>query len=303
MGFAFFAPRRIVLVAVVSCLVVTSSISQADEPLRWKFTAGEKLDYQMTQDMNMDMDAGPAGKLATNAGQTMSITWIVKSIDEKGDALIEQTIDRIHMNMTAPGGQGFDYDTDSEEPAVGMAAMIAPTLEAMTAGKFTFTMSPRGEVRDLTMTDELLAAIRSGPGGEKGAIEQFKAMVSQVALVLPENPPKLGDEWTIRIAASNPAGGNQTVDYTFKYEGTREVDGTNYAVIKPTMKLELANNPMMEMKMKEQQTQGEVLFNLEQGRLHSNSIHQDIALDVVVSGQELPGTIDQKSEIKLMPRK
>ena len=65
-------------------------------------------------------------------------------------------------------------------------------------------------------------------------------------------------------------GGNQTADYTFKYEGTREVDGTTFAVIKPTMKLELANNPMMEIKMKEQKTQGEVLFNLEQGRLHSN---------------------------------
>jgi len=59
----------------------------------------------------------------------------------------------------------------------------------------------------------------------------------------------------------------------------------------------------MEMKMKEQQTQGEVLFNLAQGRLHSNSINQDITLDVVVSGQAMPGTIDQKSEIKLMPRK
>ena len=52
----------------------------------------------------------------------------------KGDAVIEQKIDRIRMKMTAPGGQGFDYDTDSEEPAVGMAAMVAPAMEAMTAG-------------------------------------------------------------------------------------------------------------------------------------------------------------------------
>ena len=108
MRFPFVAPRRIVLGAVVGCLVVTSSTSLADEPLRWKFTAGEKLDYQMTQDMNMSINAGPSGELVTTAGQTMSITWNVKGVDEKGVALIEQTIDRIQIKMTAPRGQGFD---------------------------------------------------------------------------------------------------------------------------------------------------------------------------------------------------
>lgn len=204
MRFTFVALRRIVLVAVVSCLVVTSSISQADEPLRWKFTAGEKLEYQMTQDMKMNVDAGPAGKMAFTAAQTLNISWDVKSVNEKGDAVIEQKIDRIYKKMTAPGGEGFEYDTDSEEPAVGVAAMIAPTMEAMTAGQFDFTMSPRGDVYDAKISDELLAAIKNGPGGEDGAVEQFKSIVSQIAFVLPENLPKPGEVWASKIAVADP---------------------------------------------------------------------------------------------------
>ena len=74
-------------------------------------------------------------------------------------------------------------------------------------------------------------------------------------------PPKPGETWTTKIAVNNPAGGNQTVETTYTFDGTREVDGTTYAVIKPTMKMDLASNPMMEMKMKEQKTDGEVLFD------------------------------------------
>lgn len=303
MRIASLAPRRVVLIAAVFCWTFLPELSLADEPLRWKFTAGEKLDYQVTQDMNMNVDAGPAGKMAFTAAQTLNMTWNVKSVNEKGDAVIEQQIDRIYKKMTAPGGEGFEYDTDSEEPAVGVAAMIAPTMEAMTAGQFDFTMSPRGEVHDATISDELLAALKNGPGGEDGAVEQFKSIVSQVVFVLPENPPKLGEVWATKIAVADPSGGNQTVETTYKYDGTRDVDGTTYAVIKPSMKMELGKNPLMEMKVKDQKTDGEVLFDLKSGRLRSTSINQDMTVDVVVSGQAMPGTIDQKSEIKLVPRK
>ena len=96
------------------------------------------------------------------------------------------------MKMTAPGGQGFDYDSDSEEPAVGMAAMIAPTFEAMTAGEFDVhdDAARRSQRRE--------ASRRAADGDQErsrrrkrreSAVEQFKSMVSQVAFVLPENPP------------------------------------------------------------------------------------------------------------------
>lgn len=291
--------------AALSLCVLTTAVSQADEPLRWKFKAGDKFNYNMKQDMNMNMDAGPAGKLATTAQQNMDMNWAIQSVNPDGGAVIKQTIDRIRVKMTAPGGQGFDYDSDNEGPAVGMAAMVAPTFKAMTAGSFEFTMSPRGEVTDVKVSPELLEAIKNAPGNQGGtdekAAEQFKQMVSQVAFVLPEKAPAKGETWTTKIALNNPAAGNQTVETTYTFDGTREVDGITYAVIKPAMTMNLAGNPQMEMKMKEQKTNGEVLFNIEAGRLQSMSIDQDIILDIIAGGQTIPGTIDQKIDVTVTP--
>lgn len=278
--------RCLVVLAAFACWASLSSVSHAEEPLRWNFKVGEQLDYQMTQQMNM--------------------TWDVKGVNDKGDAVIEQAIKRIQMKMEAPGGQGFEYDSAAEGPAVGMAAMIAPMFEAMTAGAFEVTMTPRGEVSEVRVPPEMAKAIANGPGGaaggEKAAIEQFKAMVTQGAFVLPENPPTPGQEWTTKVDVKNPAGGSQAVETTYKYEGTRDIDGTTYAVIRPSLKMELAGNPMMQMKVKEQKTNGEVLFNQEAGRLHSMSIDQDLTMDISVGGQTMPGTIKQKVEVTVTPK-
>jgi hypothetical protein len=304
MRFAQIVSRPVLLLTVVGCLVLGAASARADELLRWKFNTGEAFETQMKQDMNMSINAGAAGQMATTANQTMNMTWTVKSVDEKGVATIEQKIDRIQMKMTAPGGQGFDYDTQSEEPATGVAAMVAPTMEAMTSGQFTFNITPRGEISDVKISDELLAAVKNGPGGETGAVEQFKSMVAQIALVLPEKAPKMGETWTTKIAVANAAGGgNQSVETTYTYDGTRDADGTTYAVIKPSMKMELAQNPMMEMKMKEQKTDGEVLFDLKAGELHSVSMNQNIVMDMVAQGMTMPGTIDQNIAVTMTPAK
>jgi hypothetical protein len=63
----------------------------------------------------------------------------------------------------------------------------------------------------------------------------------------------------------------------------------------------MAKNPMMEMKMKEQKTDGEVLFDLKAGRLHSMSVNLNITMDMVAQGMTMPGTIDQKIEVKVTP--
>lgn len=301
MRLASVAPCASLVLTLVALSVPASLCRAADEPIRWKFTAGEVLDFELNQDMIMNIQAGPAQQMSTTAQQSMNMHWNIKSVDGEGNALIEQRFDRIQLKMTVPGGQGLVYDTDSEEPATGMAAMIAPTMEAMTAGSFTFKMTPRGEVSDVQFSEELKNAVKNGPGGEAGGIEQFKSMVSQVAFTLPENAPKPGDTWKTTIAVNNPAGGSQSVETTYTFDGTREADGTTFAVIKPSMNMQLAKNAMMEMKMKEQKTDGEVLFDLQAGRLHSMSVNLNITMDMVAQGATMPGTIDQKIEVKVTP--
>lgn len=295
--------RRALFLLAVLIAATWVGRAQAEEPLRWKFAAGQGFDYQMKQDMTMNMNAGPAGQMATSTDQNMSMTWNIKSVDDKGSAVVEQKVERIQMKMSMPGGQGFDYDSSSEQPATGMAAMVAPMFKAMTAGTMTFTMSPRGEISDVKLSDELAEAIKNGPGGGAGGVDQFKAMASQAALTLPENPPKQGDTWTNKVDVAGPAGGKQTVETTYTYDGTRDVDGATFAVIKPSMKLDLGNNPAMQVTAKDQKTEGEILFDVAAGQLHSMSLQLDITLEMSAAGQTMPGSLKQNIDVTLTPKK
>jgi hypothetical protein len=276
------------------------------ETLRWKFKVGEKLTCSISQDMNMNIDAGQTGDLTRVVHQSMDMTWNVEGVNDEGDAVITQSIDRVRMKVDAPGGQGFEYDSDAEEPAAGMAALISPMFEAMTAGEYEVTMTPRGEVRSIHIPEEVAKEIEHGPGGEtaggEDAVERFKSMVAQGALVLPAEPVEPGQKWSSKIAVNNPVAGNQTVETTYTFEGTRDIDGETYAVIRPSLVMNLAGNPIMQLTVKDQTTNGEVLFNVDAGRLHSMSIDQDMKLEIGVAGQSMPGTVHQKVEVQVTPK-
>ena len=126
----------------------------------------------------------------TTMRQEMNMTWDVQGVDEKTRrSRHRQKFDRVKMKMTTPVG-GFEYDSKSETAPTGLGAMIAPMYKAMTQGEFEITMTARGEVKDVKIPEEVLAALKNSPGaaamGDIASAEGFKKMISQGALVLPE---------------------------------------------------------------------------------------------------------------------
>ncbi|HEX3601627.1 MAG TPA: DUF6263 family protein [Lacipirellulaceae bacterium] len=298
---------------VISSIAAASNMARADEPLRWKFEVGEKLDYNMVQEMNMSAAGGPVGPMNTTMRQEMDMTWDVQGVDKKtGEAVIKQKFDRVKMKMQTPVG-GFEYDSKSEAAPTGLAAMIAPMYKAMTNGEFEITMTARGEVKDVKIPEDVVAALKSSPGaaamGDIASAEGFKKMISQGALVLPEAAPKKGDTWTTKVEMNNPAAGKQTVETTYRYEGTKDIDGTTYAVIKPQLKMDFekpaatAGQPAQQLSMKiaDQSSDGEVLFNIAKGRLSSTNLQQKVSIDATVNGQSMQQKIDQKIDVKVTP--
>jgi hypothetical protein len=283
----------------------------AEEQLRWKFNVGEKLDYTMVQEMNMAASGaalGAAGQ-TTNMRQEMDMTWDVQGVNNEGEAVIKQKFDRVKMKMTGPNG-GFEYDSKSEAAPTGLGALIAPMYKAMTQSEFEITMTARGEVKDVKVPEEVLTALKSSPGaaqmGDIATAEGFKKMISQGALVLPQDPPKEGDTWQTKVEMSNPAVGKQTVETTYRYEGTKDTEGTKYAVIKPDLKMnfdagEAKVAPQLSMKIAEQSSDGEILFNIDKGRLYSTTLTQKVTIDATVAGQTIQQKIDQKIDVKVTP--
>ena len=93
------------LLAVAVLTMSMASGAWAQEPLRWKFEKGAKFDYDMVQDMTIGSTGGPGGQNVT-MHQEMKMTWDVQDVNQEGDAVIEQKIDRVKMKMALPAPVG-----------------------------------------------------------------------------------------------------------------------------------------------------------------------------------------------------
>ena len=142
------------------------------------------------------------------------------------------------MKMKTPLG-AFDYDSSSDENPTGPAAMIAPMYKAITEGELEITMTSRGEVKDVKISEQVRTALKNLPNaaemGDVASPEGIKKMLSQGVLVLPNDSPKKGETWSTKVESQIPVAGKQTIETTYRYEGTKDIKGTMFAVIKPQL--------------------------------------------------------------------
>jgi hypothetical protein len=308
------------LTAFLALGSIVASSAFADEALRWKFKVGEKLDYDMVQEMQMAISGAPFPMpLKTDMRQEMNMRWDVLGVDDKsGEAVIRQKFERVKMKMNSPLG-AFEYDSKSEEAPTGQGALIAQMYKAMTEGEFEITMTSRGEIKAVKIPEQVLTALKNSPGaaqmGDVASAEGFKKMMSQGALVLPKDPPKKGDSWSTKVDMKNPAVGKQTVETTYRYEGTKNIKGKTFAMIKPELKMSFekaaapaSGQPQQppeqqspQAKIKEQNSDGEVLFNISAGRLQSTSLNQHVTIEANAGGQPIEQKIDQKINVTVTP--
>jgi len=281
--------REVFTLLVIILLAVAAVPATAEEPLRWKLEEGQKFNYNMTQDMSITPPAGPAGPQKMEMRQEMDMTWDVQSVNEQREAIIRQKFNRLKVRMTLPPPLGaIEYDSTGEAAPVGLAALIEPLYKAMTKGEFVLTMTERGEIKDVQVPDEVVAALKNSPGGaamgEMATPEGFKKMISQSALVLPENPPKPNDQWSTTVEMTNPAGGKQIVENAYRYEGLKEIEGISYAVFRPTLTLKF-DGAGDQPKITQQESSGEILFDPVAGRLHSSILTQKMTIEQGPAGQ------------------
>ena len=298
--------RIVALTLLAAAAALTaSSASRAAEPLRWKLHSGDKFDYAIVQDMTMNVSGVPAGGSTTTMHQQLDMQWEVKEVKADGDAIIGQTIKRVRMKMTGGNGEGFEYDSDNQQPATGMAAMFAPMYEAMMQGQIDVTMTARGEVTDVKIPDQLVTALKSVPGaanmGDAATAEGFKKMFTQGAMTLPETAPTEGEKWSSDIAMAAPMMGKITVETTYLYKGTKQVDGATCAVIEPSLTTTFGGQTQVPMTVKDQSSGGQILFNEDAGRLQSSLIKQNMTLSAALGDRTIEQTIQQTTNVTLTP--
>jgi len=105
----------------------------------------------MTQKTAMKMEL--MGKpVESSYTQVTDITWEVKGVVKDGNAEMVQTIDRVRFQMMAPApAPSVDFDSAKAEDAPGTPELMTKLFRSMAGSPFTVKMTPRGELRDLTV--------------------------------------------------------------------------------------------------------------------------------------------------------
>ena len=138
MRFLNHAGVRLLTIIAVAALAATAT---AQEPLRWKFEKGQKLNYNMIQDMAIAPQGGPQGAQKMEMRQEMHMTWDVQDINAAGEAIIKQKFDRLKVKMMMPPLGTIEYDdglqTGPSTLTTPDARRLAQWLAAMVARRTT----------------------------------------------------------------------------------------------------------------------------------------------------------------------
>jgi Family of unknown function (DUF6263) len=294
-----FATRRFCLavcaVLMPLCLCIQG---RAEEPIRWKFKVGEKLDCKVTQDFAITMSMGPADQRNPTLHQVMDMTLDVQGVNQAGEAVIVVKFDRIQSKVSNP--EPVEFDSAKDAPADGKAATYAPLYKAMTQGDFEVTMTARGEIKDVKVPQDVLDVLKTNQQamGDLATPKGLQEAIMRFSFVLPEKAPELGERSSSHVDVNNSMGGI-SVETSYTFEGISEVDGQKMAKFRPSIKMNVEGNSTMQSKMTDQKSDGVVLFNVDQGRLESVDQHYHASREVTIAGRTLPQQITQAIQVKL----
>lgn len=288
--------------AIVALLLVAlCGAAMAEELPRWKFAAGDQLRWQVTQRTKLDIVAGDAGDTSSEAHQTLDIVWRVDDVADDGTMHGKQLIERIQVNIVQPTGLTLEYDSQADEGAEALSAMLLPLFETLLEAEVPVSISPLGEVTECMLTEEQQKRLAGIPAtramSDLVSETGIRNLVQLIALPLPAE----GQQSASRpVDLSNRVLGTLTGELTWKLA---ESDG-NIQKLAPelTLSLEPAEppsedeygqpQPLGSPNIKHQSVEGTAEFDRERGQLtqSSRTVH------LTITGQTMGADVEMRME-------
>ncbi len=301
------------LVACLTLFVVLPLIAQRETAcgqtnIRYKFAEGQKLLYKMKQETkNVAKPAAEGVEFTTTMNQTTEMIWEIKSVDEEGNAVIDQSIRRMILDIDVPAGLDIYYDSASDDEPVGpTVALLKPTLDVLVGAKFEVTMSARGEVLKLVVPEDVVAAIAKMPNaalmGELSTKEGFEKMITQSSLKFPEDELTVGKEWASTFEVENEQLGKQSIETAYRYEGPVEEEDQALEKFAVSVTLDLGSGEAgSPVEITKQDSSGTILFDREAGRMKSANIKMAMSMAIKVGEQTIGSNLDQTVSVTVAP--
>lgn len=283
----------------VSALLVFSVAANgfAQDQLVWKFRTNEKLTYQVTQQMETVANFG-GNETRQTLGQAMNMSWNVLSAAANGDAIINQVVERIRMEMEGGPGAKISYDSNNKEqsdnPAVNQMGAV---FQKIVGQDFKITMKANGKVQHVDIPKALMDAVKNSAAGASQALDEetLEEMMKQSAVTLPDNPVKTGDTWTSKQTVPLPFG-KMSINSTMTYV-EQDKNGDAIIDVVPTITVLPADDALVKVILNNSTGRGRVTFDIENGRVLKSELVLSMKLDMEIVSQKQKFTqmINQKT--------
>jgi Family of unknown function (DUF6263) len=287
---------------VMIALVAGGTTARAEAPtLRWKFSQGEVLHYQMDQKTVTELKIAAQNQdIKTTVTQIVETTWTVLSVDASGTAEMSQSIDRLRSKVEANFGT-FEFDSKADKQPEGLVAgAMVPVLKAMIGQKFRYKISPQGELSDIQVPESLLKTLKeTGPAAGPGMFSEdgLKNMIKESSLILPKE--SLDKPWTRQKKVPMPPIGSLVLDTTHKYEGTENDQVKVVSETKASVEVDPANK--IDAKIASQEGKGAFYFDAKAGRVARSTVTQKVEMVVSMGTNKVSQSTNSETEMKLVP--
>ena len=240
----------------------SSQEKAAQHTLRYKFTAGETLRWQVSHQALAK--ATVAGTTERTETVTKSVkVWRVREVKDDGTAVFENLVESVEMRQERTGRQAIRYNSKTDKEAPPEFATVPDTIGVTLA---TITLSPIGKV-----IHRKKGLVQAGVQNQEG----------EITIPLPEEPIAVGFSWSFphEITVPRENGTIKTVKTEQKF--TLEQVKTGVATIRVvTVILTPIRDPAVETQIIQRQSSGTVRFDIDAGRI----IGQQMDLDKRVVG-------------------
>jgi hypothetical protein len=275
-------------------LLLLSRSSTADEPLEWKWVAGDRLRVEVRQRMEQQWNSG---ERQTEMATEVTADWLltVPEVSHDGQASVVQRLERVQVVSDFPALGRVQFDSQSPQPPQGLNRQLAQHYKPLVGQEIQQRIDVRGEISDVQVPEVLATANPLLPAAGGG--------LSAAVLVFPADPLQPGHTWetthSVRIAQASAR-----LHAVYKYVGpvVREDRQVEEFDVSSTLTLDsvlAATAPPLTIQ--QQSSQGKLWFDRQAGRLTAGQVRQELTLQTGQGDSPAVQTTINTTDVKIFP--
>ena len=250
---------RRAFLAVAAGLVLAAAAPAQTAAWQFRWQPGQVLTYRAEQTIAQE-ETTSAGKVEVRDRLTLTKRWQVLAVDAAGVATVQLSLAALRREATTPGGDVLFFD--SANPDKSDPQLREQMTQYVNTPLAVLRIDAKGRVVEVKES-------RFGPASKYETELPFR-------ITLPDGVPQAGQAWErdYKITLDPPQGAGEKYDAVQKcvckgLAGTAATVTVSAAVKTPP------ESPGEQAPLLQAQPEGEVVFDVQAGRVQSVSLHVD----------------------------